>query len=114
MIDRSAIHHATAVFRALSDRTRLEIIRLLLEHGELYQKRLIMLAGCRQPSISRHLAYLERAGLVACRRSGRFAYWRLTAIPGPVCVLLRRLADLGAAGAADELLRACGPTAAAA
>src|SRR5215217_1940144 len=34
--------------------------------------------GTNQPKISRHLAYLRRAGLVAPRKDGKWVHYRLT------------------------------------
>jgi ArsR family transcriptional regulator len=38
----------------------------------------IEIIGAPQPKISRHLAYLRRAGLVAARREGKWMHYRLT------------------------------------
>ena len=51
------------MFRALSDRTRLRILHLLLP-GELCVCHLVDVLDLPQPKVSRHLAYLRRAGLV--------------------------------------------------
>ena len=57
-------------FKALSDPTRLEILRLLgrrdMSVGEIVDK-----FAMSQPSISRHLAVLRSAGLVTARRDGQ-------------------------------------------
>jgi len=67
-------------FRALSDRTRLRLIHLMSEQ-EICVCYFIEVIGAPQPKISRHLAYLRRAGLVAARREGKWMHYRLT-IPG--------------------------------
>jgi ArsR family transcriptional regulator len=64
------------VFRALSDRTRLRILNLL-KSGELCVCDLVTLLGVPQPTASRHLAYLRRAGLVIARKQGHWIYYRL-------------------------------------
>jgi ArsR family transcriptional regulator len=64
------------VFRALADRTRLRILHLLRQ-GELCVCDLVDLLGVPQPTASRHLAYLRRAGLVEARREGHWMYYRL-------------------------------------
>lgn len=89
--DFESIQQATTVFRALSDPTRLKIVGLLSEQPEVFQKRLVQEVGAGQSSVSRHLSYLRRAGLVAQRRGGRYVYWRLQALPAPIIALLRRL-----------------------
>src|SRR5690349_4877542 len=68
------------LFRALADATRLRLINLMSER-EICVCYFIEVIGAPQPKISRHLAYLRRAGLVAARREGKWMHYRLT-IPG--------------------------------
>jgi DNA-binding transcriptional ArsR family regulator len=59
-----------SAFKALSDPTRREILRLLgrkeMSVGEIVDR-----FAMSQPSISRHLAVLRGAGLVTARREGQ-------------------------------------------
>jgi ArsR family transcriptional regulator len=71
------------LFRALADRTRLQIVYLLLE-GELCVCDLVGALEVPQPTASRHLAYLRRAGLVVARKEGAWAYYRLAEPAGPI------------------------------
>src|SRR5437879_5730832 len=64
------------MFRAFSDRTRLRILHLL-QAGELCVGDLIAVLRLPQPSVSRHLAYLRKAGLVAPRKEGLWAFYSL-------------------------------------
>ncbi len=64
------------MFRAFSDRTRLRILRLLLE-GELCVGDMVEILRVPQPRASRHLAYLRKAGLVVVRKSGLWSYYSL-------------------------------------
>ena len=64
------------MFRAFSDRTRLRILGLL-RPGELCVCDLVRVLGSPQPTVSRHLAYLRRAGLVDARREGLWMYYTL-------------------------------------
>ncbi len=64
------------VFRAFADPTRLRIFNLLIE-GEVCVCRLCNMLDEIQPKISRHLAYLRRAGLVEVRRDGKWMHYRL-------------------------------------
>ena len=64
------------LFKGLADQTRLRIINLLL-HGELCVCDIQYVLGSPQPNVSRHLAYLKHAGLVADRREGQRMYYRL-------------------------------------
>src|SRR5689334_6375840 len=65
------------LFRALADPTRLRLINLMSER-EICVCYFIEVIGAPQPKISRHLAYLRRAGLVAARREGKWMHYRLT------------------------------------
>ena len=64
------------MFRAFSDRTRLRILHLLKD-GELCVCDLVAVLRVPQPKVSRHLAYLRRAGLVLARKDRLWAYYRL-------------------------------------
>ena len=64
------------LFRAFSDRTRLRILHLLLD-GELCVCDLVSILRVPQPTASRHLAYLRRAGLVHVRKEQSWSYYSL-------------------------------------
>ena len=64
------------VFKALSDETRLRILKLL-EHGELCVCDIVASLGIIQPKISFHLGVLKEAGLVKDRRVGKWIHYRL-------------------------------------
>src|SRR4051812_47140910 len=64
------------MFRAFSDRTRLRILNLL-RPGELCVCDLVRVLAVPQPKVSRHLAYLKRAGLVTGRKEGLWMYYAL-------------------------------------
>jgi ArsR family transcriptional regulator, arsenate/arsenite/antimonite-responsive transcriptional repressor len=64
------------VFQALGDRTRLRLLNLM-GGREICVCYLVEVLGEPQPKISRHLAYLRRAGLVAARREGKWMHYRL-------------------------------------
>jgi ArsR family transcriptional regulator, arsenate/arsenite/antimonite-responsive transcriptional repressor len=63
-------------FRALADRTRLRLINMM-SCGEVCVCFFVEILGTNQPKISRHLAYLRRAGIVAARRDGKWMHYRL-------------------------------------
>ena len=65
------------LFKALADTTRLRLIHLLGDE-ELCVCSCVEVLKTNQPKISRHLAYLRRAGLVAARRDGKWTHYRLT------------------------------------
>ena len=70
-------------FRAFSDRTRLRILNLLRTSGELCVCDLIAVLAVPQAKVSRHLAYLRRAGLVRARKDGLWSHYSLTPAAGP-------------------------------
>jgi ArsR family transcriptional regulator len=65
------------LFRALADRTRLRLLNLM-SAGEVCVCFFVEVLGESQPKISRHLAYLRRAGVVAARREGKWMHYRVT------------------------------------
>ncbi|MGB7022543.1 MAG: metalloregulator ArsR/SmtB family transcription factor [Candidatus Acidiferrales bacterium] len=70
---RAALHH---VFRALADPTRLRLLNLIADR-EVCVCYFVEILRLGQPKVSRHLAYLRRAGLVAARRDGKWMHYRL-------------------------------------
>lgn len=64
------------MFRAFSDRTRLRILNML-RTGETCVCDLVDVLAVPQPKVSRHLAYLRRAGLVIARRDGLWMHYSL-------------------------------------
>ena len=65
-------------FAALADRTRLRLLNLMRE-GEVCVCNFADTLGTNDPKISRHLAYLKRAGLVNWRRDGKWMHYSLNA-----------------------------------
>ena len=63
-------------FRAFSDATRLRILNLL-RGGEVCVCDLVEALGVSQPKVSRHLAYLRKAGLVRARKDGLWSHYSL-------------------------------------
>lgn len=90
-ITATAFH---APFKGLADPTRLRIAILMLD-SELCVCDLTEILALPQPSISRHMANLKAAGLVADRRNGRWVYYRLAEVP--VMTQLRPYLELLAA-----------------
>jgi ArsR family transcriptional regulator, arsenate/arsenite/antimonite-responsive transcriptional repressor len=64
-------------FKALADPTRLRIINLLGDQ-EVCVCFFVEILKTNQPKISRHLAYLRRAGIVAARREGIWMHYRIS------------------------------------
>jgi ArsR family transcriptional regulator, arsenate/arsenite/antimonite-responsive transcriptional repressor len=70
------------LFKALADRTRLRLLNLM-SAGEVCVCFFVEVLGTNQPKISRHLAYLRRAGVVAARREGKWMHYRITSPADP-------------------------------
>lgn len=74
---------ADTLFRLLADTTRLRVVMLLLQAGELCVCELTQALDLSQPKISRHLAHLREGGLLLTRRNGLWMYYRINpAVPG--------------------------------
>jgi ArsR family transcriptional regulator, arsenate/arsenite/antimonite-responsive transcriptional repressor len=71
-----AIDQLEAVFKALADKTRLRILALL-GNNEVCVCHLHDSLALPQPTVSRHLAYLRRAGLVDVRRDGVWMHYQV-------------------------------------
>lgn len=67
------------MLRAFADETRLRMLNLLAGGKELCVCDIQGALGLAQPKVSRHLAYLRRAGLVRVRREGLWKHYSLTA-----------------------------------
>ena len=80
-------------FKALADRTRLRLINLMSDE-EICVCSCVEVLNTNQPKISRHLAYLKRAGLVAARRDGKWTHYRLVEPADPYAArILHELRD---------------------
>jgi ArsR family transcriptional regulator len=67
-------------FQALGDTTRLRLLNLMGDE-ELCVCTLVEILDQAQPKISRHLAYLRRAGVVEARREGKWMHYRIAPPP---------------------------------
>ncbi|MDQ3784102.1 MAG: metalloregulator ArsR/SmtB family transcription factor [Actinomycetota bacterium] len=66
------------LFRTLGDATRLRILELLLEEGELHQMEIVRRLGATQARVSEHMACLVWCGFVEARTLGRRVLYRVT------------------------------------
>jgi DNA-binding transcriptional ArsR family regulator len=95
---------AGPVFAALADPTRRHLVRQLAETGEATATELSAELPMTRQAVSKHLAQLEDAGLVATTRAGREVRYRLSTPP-----LDDAMAWMAAVGARwDERLAALG------
>ena len=69
-----------AFFKALADRTRLRLLNLM-GSDEVCVCFFVEILKTNQPKISRHLAYLRRAGIVGARRDGSWMHYRMIEPP---------------------------------
>lgn len=67
----------TALFKALSDETRLRAVVLMARADELCVCELCHALDVSQPMMSRHLAMLRKLGLVDDRRQGQWIFYRV-------------------------------------
>lgn len=67
-------------FSALADRTRLRLLNLM-RTDEVCVCFFVEILKTNQPKISRHLAYLRRAGIVGARRQGPWMHYRIVEPP---------------------------------
>jgi hypothetical protein len=70
MTDQNDIDEIVGIFKALADTTRLRLLAMLAERSRT-GKELAELLDVGPPTISHHVAKLERAGLVRSRREGQ-------------------------------------------
>ena len=82
--------HLTKVFKALSDGTRQEILRLL-EGNQRTVGEIVGNFNLSQPTISHHLKVLREEGLVRAEREGKSVLYRLAGKP----IRKRKAIDLG-------------------
>jgi len=82
-------------FQALGDNTRLRLLNLMGDQ-EICVCYFVEILDQPQPKISRHLAYLRSAGIVAARRQGKWMHYRIVMPPhiGAAQVLQQTLAWL--------------------
>jgi ArsR family transcriptional regulator len=70
------MHDILNIFKALSDETRLRILKLL-EGGDLCVCDIFSALDMVQPKVSFHLSVLKEAGLIADRKEGRWVHYRI-------------------------------------
>jgi len=70
------MNELTTIFKALSDETRLRIIKLL-EQGELCVCDITAALDMVQPKVSFHLGALKEAGFIIDRKQGKWIHYSL-------------------------------------
>jgi DNA-binding transcriptional ArsR family regulator len=95
-------HEAEAVFDALADGTRRQVMRRLAEDGPATATELAESLPVTRQAVAKHLATLAEAGLVTSDRQGRELRYQLT--PEPLAEAVSWMASVG--GQWDERLQA--------
>ena len=75
-VDPLAIKRLEQVFFSYADKTRLMILELLADE-ELCSCEIMAALGLTEPTTSHHLGILERSGLIAARREGKWVFYRI-------------------------------------
>ena len=85
------------VFQCLADPTRLRLLNVLMQAGEVCVCELVHALRLPQYGVSRHLQKLVGAGLLQARRQGKWIYYRIHGKLRPYQrALLRAVEQLGA------------------
>jgi DNA-binding transcriptional ArsR family regulator len=93
-VPRVADDRIGAVFSALADPTRRAVVRTLAREPALTASRLAGELPMTRQAVTKHLAALDRAGLVQARREGRELRYTLT--PAPLADAMDWMAAVGA------------------
>lgn len=70
------LNQLTTLFKALSDETRLKILKLL-DYGELCVCDIVAALDMIQPKVSFHLGVLKEAGLIKDRKQGKWIHYSI-------------------------------------
>lgn len=98
------VEDAGQLFRIMGDPIRLRILHLLRQ-GELCVGDLVTVLDVPQPTASRHLAYLKRAGLVSARKHSYWTFYGLAAARTPLRRKVLECLDADAAGRTRDAKR---------
>jgi ArsR family transcriptional regulator len=89
MAAKSNLFNMELFFQALGDMTRLRLLNLMGDR-EICVCYFVEILEQGQPKISRHLAYLRRAGIVETRREGKWMHYRILMPENPGAAQLLR------------------------
>jgi ArsR family transcriptional regulator len=90
--DGAQVTESAALFKALSDETRLRILKAISHMNEMCECNIVPVFGLSQPTISYHLKVLREAGLITSERRGQWVWHRVN--EKAVLTAVRRLSDL--------------------
>src|SRR3954465_3890183 len=86
----AGLDESTRTLKAFADPVRLRLLNLLSEDREVCVCHLHEALELPQPTVSRHLAYLRKAGVVSGRKEGLWVHYRLAR---PSSALHRKLIE---------------------
>ncbi|MDZ8118225.1 ArsR/SmtB family transcription factor [Pontiella agarivorans] len=72
------MEHTLDILKALSDKNRMRVVAALGRFDELCACQVTELLQVKGATVSRHMAILQKAGLVGSRKDGRWVYFFLT------------------------------------
>ena len=65
------------IFKAIGDPTRIRIIKMLADNGDMCVCKIMEDLDMTQPAVSHHLSALKNAGLVQTRKQGQWVHYSL-------------------------------------
>ncbi len=66
-----------SLFEGLGDKTRLQILALLSQKGELFAQQIVKSLNLNQSTVSRHLSHLQKTELISIRHEGNTKFYSL-------------------------------------
>jgi ArsR family transcriptional regulator, arsenate/arsenite/antimonite-responsive transcriptional repressor len=66
---------ASRLFKALSDESRLRIVKILYDKGTMCACKLLEIVDCGQPTLSHHMSVLVQSGLVVAVKDGKWIHY---------------------------------------
>lgn len=75
------LEFTTQMFKSLGDESRLRILNLIVEFGEMCISDLELVLDFTQAKASRHLVYLKNSGLLSIRKKGQWTFYYLKPKP---------------------------------
>jgi ArsR family transcriptional regulator, arsenate/arsenite/antimonite-responsive transcriptional repressor len=88
-MDRSGIEK---ISKALADETRLRIFEAISASDQMNCGEIVSIQGVTPATVSHHLRILSEAGLIACRRKGRFVFSQ--ALPKTIAAYMQAIAKI--------------------
>ena len=65
------------IFKALSDESRLKIVKSLIKNESQCACKLLELVSCGQPTLSHHMTILIKCGLINSKKVGKWVHYSI-------------------------------------